>query len=75
MSYPATNSPGPAGALATLALAVARAYFHGATDDEVRDAVAAGAQQAAGNPIIADAIRATGRELPDAETLLGGIAA
>lgn len=70
MSYPPTNHPGPSGALATLATAVARAYFHGATDDEVRQAVADGAQQAADNPIIADAIRGAGRELPSAETLL-----
>lgn len=75
MSYPVTNHPGPAGALASLTLAVARAYFHGADDDQVRDAIAAGAEQAAGNPIIAGAIRAAGRELPDGETLLGGIAA
>jgi len=74
MSYP-VNHPGPAGALAALTLAVARAYFHGADDDQVRAAVAEGARQAADNPIIADAIRAAGRGLPDAETLLGGIAA
>lgn len=74
MSYPQAQQPGPGSALANLALAVARAYFHGATDEQVRAAVIDGAQQAAGNPIIANAIRAAGRELPD-ETLLGGIAA